>query len=122
MKTKAAGKEQDRVKERQPHAPAPPPRRPVLEFDYREYAHHLSQYDLTEEQKRAHLEALWRILIAFADLGFGIHPAQAACGQDGKNRAEHSLAGLFALECADTEHNDKFADTPQSVAAAESEK
>jgi hypothetical protein len=41
--------------------------------------------DLSEPQKREFLQALWNIIVAFVDLGFGIHPLQQVCEQNGKS-------------------------------------
>lgn len=55
--------------------------RPSLEVDFEKYAHFLEDSDLTEDQKRELLQAIWTIIIGFVDLGFGVHPVQQACGQ-----------------------------------------
>lgn len=64
-------------------------KRPVIEVDYERYAHFLDDSDLSEDQKREFLQALWTIIVNFVDLGFGVHPlqqagqnaGQEACGQ-----------------------------------------
>ena len=47
-----------------------------ITVDWKLYEHHLAASDLTDDQKREFLEALWYILITFVDLGFGIEPVQ----------------------------------------------
>ena len=62
--------------------------RPVITVDYEKYEHFLETTDLSEDQKREFIEALWSIIISFVDLGFGVHPAQQAensCGKLQKN-------------------------------------
>lgn len=57
---------------------------PVITVDYEKYAHFLDNPDLTEDQKREFIQALWNIMCEFVSLGFGVHPlqqAQNACGQ-----------------------------------------
>ena len=57
---------------------------PVLTVDYERYAHLLDDPELSEEQKRELLQALWEIICTFVSIGFGVHPAQQAqntCGQ-----------------------------------------
>lgn len=55
---------------------------PPLNFDFEAYTHHLDELDLTEDQKRDLLEALFQIVRSFVDLGFNMHPVQQACGQN----------------------------------------
>jgi hypothetical protein len=62
--------------------------RPAIAFDVERYERFLEDHGLSEDQKRAVLEALWSIIVSFVDLGFGIHPlqtarGQSACGQKG---------------------------------------
>lgn len=64
--------------------------RPVVTFDVSRYEHFLDDQGLSAEQKRAMLEALWSIIVSFVDLGFGVHPVQQACGQNGDEESEHS--------------------------------
>lgn len=64
--------------------------RPVVTFDVSRYEHFLEDQGLNAEQKRAMLEALWSIIVSFVDLGFGVHPVQQACGQNGDEESEHS--------------------------------
>lgn len=53
----------------------------VLQIDIEKYQTFLDETDLNEDQKRDVIEALWQIIVAFVDLGFGVHPVQQACGQ-----------------------------------------
>lgn len=46
------------------------------EFDVERYSALLEGSDLTEAQKGQFLEALWSVIVAFVDLGFGVHPSQ----------------------------------------------
>lgn len=61
----------------EPHARTPK----TLTVDWALYERYLAEADLTDEEKRQFLEALWSIVVSFVDLGFGVHPAQQACGQ-----------------------------------------
>lgn len=49
---------------------------PVLRFDVEAYRPHLADSDLTEAQQKELLVAIWQIMVAFADLGFGLDPVQ----------------------------------------------
>lgn len=53
-----------------------------LTIDAELYQHMLDDSDMTEAEKAEFLEALWSIVVAFVELGYGIHPAQEVCGQD----------------------------------------
>lgn len=74
-----------------------------IEFDYERYAHHLDELDLTEDQAREILTALWEIMVQCVDLGFGIHPIQQAtkqsCGQDesGSDGATDAFPDVVSL-------------------------
>lgn len=52
-----------------------------VRLDVSRYLHMIDDPALSDDQKRQMLEALWSIMVAFVDLGFGIHPVQQACGK-----------------------------------------
>lgn len=54
----------------------------VLTIDYALYEDYLADADLTDDQKHQFLDALWSIICAFVDLGFGIHPLQQCDGAE----------------------------------------
>ena len=62
---------------------ASPEAPPSLTIDWQAYAAMLEESDWSDAQKRELIETLWSIVVAFVDLGFGVHPAQQACGQPG---------------------------------------
>lgn len=79
-----------------------------IPFDVARYLHFIDDQPLSEDQKRQMTEALWAIVIGFVDLGFGVHPAQQACGKveeplasghgtdsDGGNVRAQALRKLF---------------------------
>ncbi len=49
---------------------------PILQIDYEKYEQLLEEADLTEDEKREFITALWSIIVEFASLGFGVHPFQ----------------------------------------------
>lgn len=53
-----------------------------LTLDYKRYATLLDDPALCADQRRKMIEALWSMMTAFVDLGFGLHPVQQACGQN----------------------------------------
>ena len=54
---------------------------PTLTIDWERYGRYLEDSDLSEEDKRAFIEALWSIIVSFVDMGFGINPVQEICGE-----------------------------------------
>lgn len=55
--------------------------KPSLEIDTAKYQAYLDDPSLTDAQKEEIMKALWSIIVAFVDLGFGVHPAQEVCGK-----------------------------------------
>lgn len=60
---------------------APPGETLSVEVDLETYRPYFEDDNLSDDEKRALIEALFQIMGAFVDLGFGIHPVQTACGQ-----------------------------------------
>lgn len=58
--------------------------RPVLTVDVEKYQAYLDESGLSDEQKEEFLRALWSIMVSFVELGFGVHPLQEVCGQNGR--------------------------------------
>ena len=58
------------------------PSRPALTVDWARYAAMIDDPEISAADKQQFLETLWSIMVAFVDLGFGIHPLQQACEQD----------------------------------------
>ena len=52
-----------------------------IAVDVGKYQGYLDDPSLSDAQKEEILRALWIIISAFVELGFGVHPAQQACGQ-----------------------------------------
>jgi hypothetical protein len=75
-------------------AEKPPNRPPMLEIDLGCYKPLFDDPGISDEDKMALLEALWSIVISFAQIGWGVHPVQQAqaarksreiaCGQVGE--------------------------------------
>lgn len=55
--------------------------RTPIPFDVTRYMHFIEDPSLNDLQRRQMVEALWAIVLSFVDLGFGLHPAQQACGK-----------------------------------------
>lgn len=48
-----------------------------LEVDLERYQTYLDESDLSHEQKTDFVNALWTVIVAFVDFGYGIHPVQS---------------------------------------------
>jgi len=66
--------------------PATP--RPSVEIDTAKYQKYLDDPSLSEDQKEEIIKALWVILTAFVDLGFGVHPAQQVQEAEADSQAD----------------------------------
>ncbi len=77
---------------------------PVIKFDYTEYTHLLENRDLTEDQTRELLSALWNIIVCFVDLGFGVQPSAACCGylEEKSQKPVTKAADTVYLHCRKT--------------------
>ncbi len=56
-----------------------------LEIDHAMYDEYLADADLSEEERRAVLEALWSIIVSFVDLGWEVHPVSETCGKSAES-------------------------------------
>ena len=57
----------------------------VVTVDVEKYQSWLDESDFSDEQKEEFLQSLWSIVVAFVEHGFGVHPLQEICGQDGED-------------------------------------
>ncbi|MEM6537374.1 MAG: hypothetical protein AAF668_06550 [Pseudomonadota bacterium] len=79
--------------------------RPSVGFEYERYAHFLDEADLSQDQKREVLQALWNIVVGFVDLGFGVHPVQQAqkpCGKFKETPPKSALTAPPVIKSEDT--------------------
>ena len=65
--------------------------KPSLGIDTEKYQAYLDDPALSEDQKEEIVQALWGIIVAFVDLGFGVHPLQEVLGQEACGKAEQQL-------------------------------
>ncbi|MFC5583791.1 hypothetical protein ACFPOD_01605 [Nitratireductor kimnyeongensis] len=68
--------------------------RPIVTVDVEKYQAYLDDPNLNEEQKEEFLQAIWSIMVAFVDLGFGVHPLQEVCGQDSEESCPCAKEGF----------------------------
>jgi len=94
---------------------------PSLTIDWELCGTYLEDSDLSDAKKREFIETLWSIVVSFVDLGFGVHPVQQACEQNGIER--FILPDDVIASVKDIPHNQDqdTADDTDSHAAAEEE-
>ncbi|NVK20603.1 MAG: hypothetical protein HWE30_18075 [Methylocystaceae bacterium] len=86
----------------------------TLSIDVERYQNMLDEPGLTEDQKRQAIEALWSIIIAFVELGYGVHPAQEVCGKHQKSPEEQDKNDPDALNSEASSHTIDDQDAPRS--------
>jgi len=101
---RGVGNSEDR--KAQAGASAPQPR---LEFNAQDYVAYVDDMDLTQEEAETLLRALWDIMMAFVDMGFGIHPVQEKAGD--KNAETLKNTGLSAQSVLYSDHSSLIENT-----------
>lgn len=87
---------------------------PSVTIDVEKYQHFLDNSGMNPEERRAFLEALWSIVVAFVDLGFGVHPLQEVCGQNPRDRDQRAAPGDDGVECGQADLSRTFNDAPET--------
>lgn len=90
-----------------------PERRVTVDVDA--YSAYLDGTDFTDEEKAAFLQAMWEIVVAFVELGFGVHPTQQVDNsgstradlvqskpQNNQQSSQETICGIPAEECEDS--------------------
>ncbi len=80
----------------------------TVRVDLDRYLPYLDDTDLTETQKREMIGALWRVMAAFVDLGFGVDPVQLACGKLSETHTQCAQAGKDQLKSKSLSPKAKF--------------
>ena len=93
---------------------------PSLTIDWEAYLPFLEDEDIPEHQKRELIEALWGIVTAFVDMGFGVHPTQQSCGEQ-VNIATDVLADMLSCDQPETINSNAAASQFGKAAGKESE-
>ena len=74
----------------------------ILHVDTARFAHHLESWDASEDEKAEYLTLIWRIVVQFVDIGYGIHPlssaTQESCGQASEKTGHGAAAPENGLE------------------------
>ncbi|ODA66598.1 hypothetical protein A7A08_02365 [Methyloligella halotolerans] len=73
-----------------------------MALDAEKYLPYFDDFDLSEDQKRATIEALWIVAETFADLAFGLHPSQQLiAANDNDSFSESNVLQYFKEAAAD---------------------
>lgn len=84
-----------------------------LQLDVAYYQDLFDDPELSDAEKEQVITALWSIIVAFVELGFGVHPAQQACGQDGTNQDQSSNFNTDSVNWESLENIDNRKDAPE---------
>jgi hypothetical protein len=68
--------------------------RPIVTVDVNKYQSWLDDSGLSEEKKEEFLQALWSIVVAFVEIGFGVHPLQEVCAQNSETFSQRPKEGF----------------------------
>ncbi|MEO1330714.1 MAG: hypothetical protein AAFW46_13730, partial [Pseudomonadota bacterium] len=82
----------------------------IVSIDYERYQQYLDNADLSEQEAREFIEALWSIVVAFVDLGFEVHSAEAGCGKLSKKCSNAAPEAPNALYCENNRTREERAD------------
>lgn len=81
--------------------------RTSVEVDVERYQAFLDDPCLTPEQREEMIGALWTIITAIVQLGFGVHPAQQACGKPDLSLEDtgfHESTEVQSEQCQQPDH------------------
>lgn len=87
-----------------------PPGYKALTLDLALYEQYLDSPDLTNDQRREFLEALWTIIVCFVDLGVEIRPEES-CGQLLGTETLRALAEEAVVNCRQAQTTCPFNDS-----------
>lgn len=73
----------------------------ALHLDHERYAAHLAELEVSDEDAAAFLQAIWSIMVAFADIGWGIDTVRQACGQTTTALIQSALEGADPVNWSD---------------------
>ena len=73
-----------------------------LRFDPKDYEQFVADYDLTEAQRVDLMQAIWSIMVACVDLGFGFSPLQHVLGNETLDA--EALRLLDSPDISDSKH------------------
>ena len=84
------------------------PRR-ALRLDAEKYDRMLDASVISEGQRRAFIEAMWSVVVAFVDFGYDIQPFES-CGQSDESASTSPEPDCDLVEYIHSEMTDEFAE------------
>lgn len=84
-----------------------------LQLDVEYYKVLLDDADLDEAEKEQIVTALWQIVVAFVELGFGVHPTQQVCGKGRTKQDRTSNSGEDGLDFSQPRKIRENVDAPE---------
>ncbi|MBI1393885.1 MAG: hypothetical protein GC152_14200 [Alphaproteobacteria bacterium] len=84
-----------------------------LQLDVAYYQDLFDDPELSDAEKEQIITALWSIIVAFVELGFGVHAAQQACGKVGTKQDQSSHADADSLDWEGIGKFDRREDAPE---------
>ena len=102
---------------------------PALTFEADEFIQYVKDHDLSEAEAYEFLATVWVYVVAWVDMGFGIHPIQQAqkartgAAQNGKSHGNNpaldheSALVLTCREAFNSRTNDKIVQRPKRRSA-----
>lgn len=89
-----------------------------MPLDLKKYRPYLDEFDLTDDQKTAMIEALWSVAEAVADLAYGVHSTQLVkIANDNDSMSESNMIKFFEQAASDPVL-DEYADFLRTLEAA----
>lgn len=79
-----------------------------VEIDIDKYQAYLDDPNLSDEERKELAILIWQIMMAFVDLGFGVHPVQQACGKTSETPDKTGNRDSSMLSSTPTTLSDKF--------------
>lgn len=80
----------------------------TLQIDTTKYQAYLDDPELSDAQKEQIVQALWKIILCFVDLGYGVSPLEQACGQLIESKDQGGNPDSNLLRSEDTTLSDTF--------------
>lgn len=86
--------------------------RPIVSIDVEKYKSLIDDPTLSDAEKESFLQALWSIIVAFVDLGFGVHPLQEVCAQENEYSDDELKEAFDRAERTDSNDTNKMDGSP----------
>jgi hypothetical protein len=79
----------------------------TMTVDVERYQKYLDGSHMTAAEKEEFLQSLWKFIIGFVELGFGVHPLQEVCGKDAGSVSGRAKEAMDAVSSKKAEQEEK---------------